>query len=121
MKGDSDGNNASTLTFYLSSTAGGSAVDLNKTLITYTDKDDFVANCNWSYSCKVTDESPADNLVEPNEKYQVIVSLDNTSGISKPTANEEIKLEVKPPEGAVLSLQRTMPPEISADTYYTVY
>ncbi|MBP2029979.1 flagellin FlaB [Methanohalophilus levihalophilus] len=122
IKGDSDGDNASTLTFYVTSTAGGAPVDLDKTLITYADTSDFVSNCNWSYTGEITDEGTPDNLVEAGEKYQVVVNFTATSGItSKPTMNEVIKIEVKPPEGAVLALSRTMPPEISADSYYTVY
>jgi len=120
IKGDSDGTNATNVTFYVTNTAGGEAVDLSKSMLTYTDDDDFVANCNWSNTNVIGD---TDNLVESGEKYQIVAELGATgSSVSTlPTVNEDIKLELKPPEGAVLVLQRTMPPEITASNYYTVY
>ena len=38
-----------------------------------------------------------------------------------PGLNEKIKIEVKPPEGAVLVLQKTMPPALAVDNFYPVY
>jgi len=38
-----------------------------------------------------------------------------------PGADEQVKIEVKPPEGAVLVIQPTMPPELDNNTYYQVY
>ena len=43
----------------------------------------------------------------------------NKSGL--PAVNEQINLEVKPPEGAVLTITRTMPPALADGGYYPVY
>ena len=126
----SDGN-VSEIYFYLANTAGGSDVDLNKTLITYTDTDDFethaLATNNstdtdfWNYS-RVIQTGDAYNLVESGEKYKLSVNLSNAEdGFTLPTTNEVVKVEVKPPEGAVLVLERTMPPALTGGKYYSVY
>jgi flagellin FlaB len=125
----SDGN-VSEIYFYLANTAGGSDVDLNKTLITYTDIDDFethaLASSNstdtdfWNYS-SVIQTGDAYNLVESGEKYKISVNLSNGDLSTLPTINEVVKVEVKPPEGAVLVLERTMPPALRSGNYYSVY
>jgi archaeal flagellin FlaB len=46
----------------------------------------------------------------------VVTSSSALSGV-----NEQIKLEVKPPEGAVLIIARTMPPALADGVYYPVY
>jgi archaeal flagellin FlaB len=109
------------VTFYVSNTAGGSPVDLGKSMLTYTDSDDFVADCDWISKAVLTTEDTPDDLVERGEKYKITAKLYNTSEVSLPGLNEKIKLELKPPDGAVLVLERTMPPEITASAFYTVY
>lgn len=129
------------ITFYITNTAGGSAVDLDKTIITYTDLDDFATQAHletagvedgaWTYEGIIETTTGASNLVEKGEKYKIELSLLQTgdTGVpdnplcltSKPVVNEKVKIEVKPPEGAVLILERTMPPSITAGQYYTVY
>ncbi|MCC4771721.1 flagellin [Methanosarcina sp. DH2] len=143
---------ASQITFYVTNTAGGTAVDLDKTILTYTDDDDFVTK---EY---VADNSPADplpdikgpvaaipadwtitngwvyqtviatnedNLLEKGEKYKVVIDLTQLISTSTektlPTVNEQFKIELKPPEGAVLTLSRTLPAALIADNYYPVY
>jgi archaeal flagellin FlaB len=120
---------ASNVTFYITNTAGGTAVDLNKTIITYTDNNDFVSkeygngsNNGWSYTPIIYESGHGDNLLESGEKYRVDMNLTNGFGVtSAPSVNEQIKIEVKPPEGAVLTIQRTMPASLTAGTYYPVY
>ncbi|HZY25266.1 MAG TPA: hypothetical protein VFE71_05530, partial [Bacteroidales bacterium] len=59
--------------------------------------------------------------------YQSANSTSNvTSGsapliTSQPVANEKFTIEVKPPEGAVLTFSRTLPPSIVSGEYYPVY
>ena len=38
-----------------------------------------------------------------------------------PGVNEKFKIEVKPPEGAVLTITKTLPPALAEDNYYPVY
>ncbi|MGB9928398.1 MAG: archaellin/type IV pilin N-terminal domain-containing protein [Methanosarcina sp.] len=123
-------NEANTVTFYLTNTAGGTPVDLNKTVLTFTDKDNFItkeynsgAN-GWVYTPIVYETGHDDNLLEKGEKYKVIVTLNGANSIGASTApaiNEAIKIQLKPPEGAVLVISRTMPPALAQNTYYPVY
>lgn len=123
-----DSKNVSNITFYVTNTAGGASVDLNKTVVTYSDKDDFttqeLTNNNdtdfWMYD-RVIESGSSENLVEAGEKYRITVNLDSGELDSLPTVNEKIKVEVKPPEGAVLAIERTMPPSLTAGNSYTVY
>lgn len=120
VRGDADGANATNVSFYVANTAGGSAVDLSKSMLTYVDDDDFSANCTWVVDITLSDDT--DYLVEAGEKYMVTATLGSTADIDTlPTVNEKIKLELKPPDGAVLVLERTMPAELGIDSYYIVY
>ena len=115
---------ANGVVFYVTGTAGGTAVDLDKTVISYTDEDDFKTiahgTTGWEYYEVVVEDDSAENLVERGEKYKIIVDLNEFAG-TLPGPNEVIKLDIKPPEGAVLTLQRTLPPSLAASTYYPVY
>jgi flagellin FlaB len=123
IQGDSGGNVAAKVIFYITNTAGGTPVDLDKTILSYADDDEFKGDVSWTYTGVILEagESSADNLVEKGEKYKIEVNLTASGLSSKPTENEEITLELKPPVGAVLIIKRTLPPEISADNYYVVY
>jgi archaeal flagellin FlaB len=118
---------ANNITFYITNTAGGTSVDLNKTIMTYTDEDEaktiaYVdANAgSWTYKPIISDERSW-NLIDKGEKYKIEVDLTDTDFTSEPEINEKIKIQVKPPEGAVLILERTLPPSIVEGTYYPVY
>lgn len=120
--------------FYLTNAAGGTSIDLNKTMITYTDINDSKefpynpTNGAWTYT-PIIKNSSAFNLLEAGDTYKVILNLKgnnyeaSASDIitSQPGVGEEIKIEVIPPEGAVLSFNRKMPHKISPDTYYPLY
>ena len=119
---------AGEITFYLTNTAGGTPVDLDKTILTYTDNDDFKSQeyssgtKGWVYTPIVYEPGHNDNLLESGEKYKITVTLaNNFDPNSAPQVNEKIKLEVKPPEGAVLALTKTMPPALALNNYYPVY
>jgi flagellin FlaB len=117
--------------FYVKDTAGGTPIDLNKTIITYTDKDDFATigisylspTNNNAYYIPVISNGSAENLVEEGEIYRIDLVLPgpplNLSSL--PGENEVVKLEVKSPDGAALTIQRKMPPSITAITTYPVY
>lgn len=133
---------ATQITFYITNTAGGTAVDLDKTILTYTDADDFVTKeymfdsdastkgphaipasdwtktYGWVYNGVVYTTN--DNLLEKGEKYKVVIDLP-TIASTLPTVNEQFKIEVKPPEGAVLTISRTLPAALTTDNYYPVY
>jgi len=118
-------NDVAEVTFYITTTAGGSSVDLNKTILTYTDDNDFKTDAynatsgNWTYEDVVNNGGPV-NLIEKGEKYKITLDLTSLT-TSEPGVNENIKIDVKPPEGAVLILQRTMPPALTNGYYYPVF
>jgi flagellin FlaB len=110
--------------FYVTNTAGGTPVDLKKTILTYTDNDDFKSqayNTGWTYSPIVFEPGHNDNLLESGEKYKITVTLNPSFASTLPGINEQIKIEVKPPEGAVLSLTKTMPPALVSGKFYPVF
>lgn len=125
VKSTTDGS-VGEIIFYITNTAGGSPVDLNKTIITYTDNDDFVSQeystgtNRWTYTPIISDTGHNDNLLESGEKYKIYLNLTTFGVKTLPGVDEQVKIEVKPPEGAVLVIQPTMPPELDNNTYYKV-
>ncbi|MEM3761643.1 MAG: archaellin/type IV pilin N-terminal domain-containing protein [Archaeoglobaceae archaeon] len=111
--------------FYVTQTAGGSPVDLNKTSIAITTasgyKQVFYNETNpsvwWSYESVVGDN---DNVVEMNEKYKITINVTAPGWITdikdiKP--NDVITIEVRPPIGAPLSITKQLPPSFTNLTY----
>jgi flagellin FlaB len=125
------------ITFTLSNVLGGEAVDFNpptatasnnglaqtgttatnKVVINYIDQNQKVTNLYWTITKLGKDDG--DNLLETNEKFQVIVgnSSNGTLGGNLIDAlspnflgvNKTFNLEVVTPVGAVLSIERTTP------------
>ena len=62
-------------------------------------------------STKVVDLND-DNLLDPNELFQINVDLANTGNVTI-GAYATFTLEVKPPDGPVLSIERTIPGRVS--------
>jgi archaeal flagellin FlaB len=88
-----------------SGNSGGIATGNNSITISYVDKVQRVDNLYWTKTPVGQDNS--NNLLEPNEQFQINVSTAAlTTGI---TANSTFTIEIKTSKGAVLSFQRTMP------------
>lgn len=111
--------------FYVTQTAGGSPVDLNKTSIAITSangyKQVFYNETNssewWSYESIVGD---SDNVVEMNEKYKITIYVAKSgwqNDIGNLTPNDIITIEVRPPIGAPLSINKQLPPSFLNLTY----
>jgi flagellin FlaB len=68
------------VTFYVKNTAGGTPVDLNKTILTYTDDNNFetfpynATNGAWTYT-PVSKSGNANNLVEAGDVYKIVLDL----------------------------------------------
>ncbi|MEM2787856.1 MAG: archaellin/type IV pilin N-terminal domain-containing protein [Archaeoglobaceae archaeon] len=125
--------NATKIFFYVTQTAGGSPVDLEKTSIAITtasgynqlfftdgckDKDEnSITGCPWAYKQTVGDDN--DNVVEMNEKYKITINVEDSNwtriGYIKP--NDVITIEVRPPIGAPLSITKQLPPSFTNLTY----
>lgn len=108
------------VTFYVRLTAGQNAVDLNETVLTYTiESGHYLMKKN--YSCCVNTAMPAangqwsfffvgnsdgDNLLEKGEKAQINANMRDLA------SNAEFSIEVKPPDGAVLAIPKTVPASV---------
>lgn len=111
--------------FYVTQTAGGSPVDLEKTSIAITSatgfKQVFYNTTNatdwWDYDSIVGDE---DNVVEMNEKYKITIYVSNdgwNTDIGDLKPNDVITIEVRPPIGAPLTITKQLPPSFQDITY----
>jgi flagellin FlaB len=111
----SDTTKLTDLTFDLTLAAGGDSVNLtptdttNRTVISYAD-DNYNKN-NLTYTTTVI-TGDADNLLEPGELLEVGIDLTQDANISIGT-NKTFTLEVKPPQGSYMVIQRTTPASIN--------
>ncbi len=103
------------VTFDLTLAAGGDQVNLNptdttnRTVISYTDNN--YTNNSLTYTTTVI-TGDADSLLEPGELLQVSIDLTAVAGIVIGT-NKTFTLEVKPPQGSYMVIQRTTPASIN--------
>jgi len=97
--------------------AAGSAVDFGSTsgnvsplVISYSDADNLIPSVPWTIQKLATINT--DNLLDPNELFQVDVDISASSNVSI-GAYHSFTLEVKPPDGPVMTIQRTIPGRVS--------
>jgi len=111
--GNTSADRVKNVTFTLTLTAGKNPVDLTpgRTVISYTDENTYLSNTTWSITW-VGETETADNILEFGEKAQITVELED-DGVTL-GKNKEFTLEVKPPEGASLTITRTTPSAIDA-------
>jgi flagellin FlaB len=111
------------VSFTLATTTGGDMIDFtppsagnvtNKVVISYTDAYQMFASLNWTLTKLNTDST--DNILDNNELFLITVDLTpisaNVSDDKKPRPYHKFSLEVKPPVGAVLVLERTIPARV---------
>jgi flagellin FlaB len=96
----------------LSLTAGNNPVDMDKMIVSWTTPTNYVSNIyNGSAAgyTFITNVGTANNLLEANEKAQVVLYFGaDTLGV-----NKKGTLEIKPATGAVMPITITAPPSIS--------
>ena len=112
--GDTTSDTVTSLIFTLANVAGGSAVDFSTTnrvvVIEYRDSNQRTEITNWTVSWLGYNDS--DDLLEERELAEITVPLSSlTTDLG---ANTTFVVEVKPPQGSVLNLQRTTPATIDA-------
>ncbi len=95
----------------------GSAVDFSPStenisplVISYSDADNLLPTVNWTIEKLSTINS--DNLLDPNELFRVIVAIPSTGNVSI-GPYDSFSLEVKPADGPVLVIERTIPGRVS--------
>jgi archaeal flagellin FlaB len=111
------------VSFTLATTTGGDMIDFtppsagnitNKVVISYSDAYQMFSSLNWTLTKLNTDS--ADNLLDSNELFLITVDLTpvsaNISDEKKPRPYHRFSIEVKPPVGAVLILERTIPARV---------
>ncbi len=111
-----------TLTFQVANAAAGEPIDLSQgnTIIRYTDSVQ-TANLNTSGEFSISDigTGDGDSMLERGEVFEItILNMDTQAGTDLTTdlgTDTEFTLEVIPPKGAVLFLQRVTP--VSFDVY----
>lgn len=117
----SSGDAINEISFHVSNAAGGQAVELTpgETLITYTDVNQSVTldstATTGGFTVTPLGNADSDDLVEPGEMYEVkIIGLDTKLN---PTLlkDRSFTLEVKPPQGAVIHIERRTP--VVLDTF----
>lgn len=111
-----------TVYFTIATTTGGDMIDFTDTssansnlvVISYSDAYQIFPTVNWTMTKLNTEAS--DNLLDKNELFMITVDLtpvsDNVSDSWKPGPYHKFQLEVKPPVGAVLVLERTVPARV---------
>jgi len=79
-------------------------------VITYTDKNQLVRDLYWERT--FLGNNDADDLLETGEKAKITVFLKGLADATPLVRDQEFTVEVKPPIGGVLNLQRTTPSRI---------
>ncbi|MBK9050789.1 MAG: hypothetical protein IPL78_07720 [Chloroflexi bacterium] len=97
------------IVFTIGNVVGGEPIDLNTTspvmVINYVDSTQFNNDMTWTTNWIVSNDG--DELLDKGELVEITVdvaSLTNALGI-----NTAFSLEMKPPKGAALTIQRTTP------------
>ncbi len=109
--------------FTVATTTGGDMIDFtppgsgnssNKVIISYSDQYQMFPSVNWTMT-KLNTADP-DNMLDTNELFLITVDLSTVSANAtpeeKPGPYHTFDLEVKPPVGAVLTIERTIPARV---------
>ena len=116
----SNGTKITKLTFDVALAAGGDAVNLdpaattNRTVISYIDSSTSVNNVTYTATALVGN---SDKLLQPGELFEVAIDMTQAamSAVTVGT-NATFTLEIKPPSGSYMVIQRTTPAAISDTT-----
>lgn len=105
----------------ISAVAGGNPTDFSDTTtnntkvdVSYSDSTHFFPSVNWTLSKIITVNN--DNLLDENELFLITVDLTGLSSNGTPVrvgAYQRFMLEVKPPTGAVLPVERSIPGRVN--------
>ncbi len=108
--------------FTVGTTTGGDSIDFTDTsgnasnlvVISYVDNYQMFPSVNWTLTKLNTVD--ADNMLDNNELFMITVDLSvvsaNATPEQMPGPYHTFQLEVKPPSGAVLVLERTLPARV---------
>jgi flagellin FlaB len=114
----SSGTRITQLQFDVALAAGGDSVNLdpaattNRTVISYIDSAATVSNVTYTATNLVGN---GDTLLQPGELFEVTIDTTALAGVTI-AQNSTFTLEIKPPSGSYMVLQRTVPAAISDTT-----
>jgi archaeal flagellin FlaB len=92
-------------------TINGTTVLQRMVIVSYADDANNIPSCTWSLS-KLSDLT-GDDLLDPNELFQIAVDLGASGNVSM-APYHRFSIEVKPPDGPVMSIERMIPGRISS-------
>ena len=98
--------------FQVANAAGGEPVDLTqgKTIIRYSDTSQSkIFDTSALFSVTAIGDADADNLVEPGEMYEIALLSMESNLATNLAKSKTFSVEVIPPQGAVLYIERTTP------------
>jgi flagellin FlaB len=110
------------LIFTIGLAAGGSSIDLNKTVFTYQNRTvlktlDFASNisgndgnqpADWQWMIKSSSNDDKDKALEKNEQFTIQVNLSVESNGALP-ASEDFTLQIRPDVGAAIPIHKSAP------------
>ena len=117
------GGYGTTLYLTLGVTPGSAGIDFtdtsggdNKVIIAYSDQYNQFPTLDWTTTVLTSTDN--DTMLDPNELFLITIDLsavtDNaTTDDEKLGAYKEFAVELKPPNGAVLTIERTVPARVS--------
>ena len=107
----------SEVSFCVGVPAAGSPVDFTPSgngtqlvIVSYNDAQHYIPSLNWTI--ERLSYGNDDYLLDPNELFQMTVYMPTSGNISI-GSYDSFALEIKPPDGPVLSFERTIPSRIS--------
>ena len=121
---DDGASHVGTITLFLQLTSGGSSVDMDNTLIVYSDEDTAPTECTIGGAhaftiTKVFNEVGSSNhILDKFETMEIAVDISAYSAVG---ANDAFQLEIKPPQGATYTIHRKAPSSISAGDVMALY
>jgi hypothetical protein len=87
-----------------------SSGNISPVVISYSDADNLIPSMNWTLQKLSVINS--DNILDANELFQVTVLVSSSANVSIGPYHR-FSLEVKPPDGPVLTVERAIPARIN--------
>jgi flagellin FlaB len=99
-----------TITFTLALVIQGTTVDMDMLVFNYMDKDDFaMGTSHFSYALSSSSvERGTPNLLEADEQMVITVDIASVATLSAPQRYDSFTLQIIPPNGATITIQRTL-------------
>ena len=115
-KSNSTGDAIDELIFQVSNAAGGEAVDISpgETIIQYLDTGQAVTLVSGDFTVAGLGNADSDNLVEPGEMYEIVITGLEAKLNPDLVKDKPFTIELKPPQGAVLHIERRTPTELES-------